>query len=387
MDAVKALQQIHKEFTECSLCADQFVSPKVLPCLHTFCLPCLERYGKGKRIQEPITCPICRQEFTLQQGGFAALPNNFHTNRLIELQQSFEKSYTNAQWCQVCSAEGKEGAACMNPTDGYCTDCEKGVCTSCASKHTDDGHCVKRKPNNVCDPGIVTKPVTDFCQEHTSELLKLYCLECSSVVCVKCFCRSHNTHKCCDIEDAAEKFDQEIGVQLKNLRATASNIKHLLAQYTRKIQSVSENTAQMEREIKEAAEKLKRSIDRNKTVLIQELKTKTQPALSQMQNYRTVLDTRLAAISGLIDEVEKAHSGGHQLKIQLSNKLSADKSRFEVPSSPEDSAVHKQYYFFPSTYDDTSIPGNNLVGCIVDCDAGKALQVFCLTVWPQTPIY
>ena len=40
---------------ECSLCLDQFVDPRALPCGHTFCFHCLTRL-EGLHIK----CPLCR---------------------------------------------------------------------------------------------------------------------------------------------------------------------------------------------------------------------------------------------------------------------------------------------------------------------------------------
>lgn len=374
MDAVKALRQIHKEFTECTLCTDQYESPKMLPCQHTFCLRCLESYGVGKKIGEAVACPVCRQEFVLQKGGFSALPNNFNTNRIIELQKSFEKTHDDAKWCHMCKDDEKEGAVCMTPATGYCSSCSKGVCKECASKHTKDGHTVEIAAA-VLSPNSTAKPFSGLCSEHSGELLKLFCVECSTVVCVKCFCRSHNTHKCCDIEEAAEKFGVELEAQLKTMRVTASKMKHLTDRYSRKIQLFSENTERMEHAIKETAEKLKRSVDASKTALIRELKEKTEPTLAQMRNYKKLLDERSLTINCLLDESEKAKSSGNPVKIiKLSNKIKTDVAGFDIPSSSGE-AIQKQYYFFPASFNSSSTPAKSLVGCIIECDAGKAQQL------------
>ena len=68
---------------ECSICLGPFKKPKGLPCIHTFCLKCLEDYGKGsehKPARQPgdeMACPECRQTFTIPVGGFEKLPGNF----------------------------------------------------------------------------------------------------------------------------------------------------------------------------------------------------------------------------------------------------------------------------------------------------------------------
>src|SRR5688572_26413714 len=64
------------EVTECSICVQIFTNPKILPCVHTFCLHCLETYGKDKKPGDQMVCPICRNEFLIPDGGLCKLPNN-----------------------------------------------------------------------------------------------------------------------------------------------------------------------------------------------------------------------------------------------------------------------------------------------------------------------
>ena len=37
-----ALQELDGQLT-CSVCLDQYTGPKTLPCLHSFCVKCIER--------------------------------------------------------------------------------------------------------------------------------------------------------------------------------------------------------------------------------------------------------------------------------------------------------------------------------------------------------
>src|ERR1043165_7938387 len=69
---------------ECPICLDTFKDPKCLPCIHTFCLRCLQKYGKDKSEGDEIACPLCRQEFKIPVGGFDKLPNNFFIGNLLE---------------------------------------------------------------------------------------------------------------------------------------------------------------------------------------------------------------------------------------------------------------------------------------------------------------
>ena len=82
--------RLHEEvsnITECGICKDVMRCPKILPCVHTFCLKCLEQYGRNKRPNGVMSCPVCREEFQVPSGGISALPANFFIARLLEAQQ------------------------------------------------------------------------------------------------------------------------------------------------------------------------------------------------------------------------------------------------------------------------------------------------------------
>ena len=56
-----------ERMTMCPICLDKFRIPKVLPCMHTFCLtPCLSNLLKRKA--RSIRCPECRREHPIPQG-------------------------------------------------------------------------------------------------------------------------------------------------------------------------------------------------------------------------------------------------------------------------------------------------------------------------------
>ena len=67
-DAGKA----ERHLSECPVCLEVFVDPKVLPCDHSLCAGCVQQLMQGSRIE----CPLCkvvhdvikiRPDFRLQQ--------------------------------------------------------------------------------------------------------------------------------------------------------------------------------------------------------------------------------------------------------------------------------------------------------------------------------
>jgi len=66
---------------ECAICLDVLKDPKALPCLHSFCLSCLENTVESPE-SEIIKCPTCREEHKLPDIGVKGFRDNHDLNYL-----------------------------------------------------------------------------------------------------------------------------------------------------------------------------------------------------------------------------------------------------------------------------------------------------------------
>lgn len=73
------------DLTECSICCSSFSDPRLLPCSHTFCLQCIQVYGKNSRPGNSLSCPLCRSSFTVPKGGFNDLRKNCMAQKLVDI--------------------------------------------------------------------------------------------------------------------------------------------------------------------------------------------------------------------------------------------------------------------------------------------------------------
>jgi len=72
-----AVEKEVDDMTECPICNELFTDPRVLPCIHTFCLKCLENYGKDRPPGDDMPCPLCRKEFTIPDDGLSGIQKDF----------------------------------------------------------------------------------------------------------------------------------------------------------------------------------------------------------------------------------------------------------------------------------------------------------------------
>ena len=63
------------DLTVCGICLSLIDNPKVLPCLHTFCCGCLEKWTEEQF--DNVKCPVCKESVVLPPEGVSGLRTNF----------------------------------------------------------------------------------------------------------------------------------------------------------------------------------------------------------------------------------------------------------------------------------------------------------------------
>ena len=108
MDIQTLLNNLHEEVS-CSVCMCKYTDPKQLPCLHSFCLHCLNGIQRTSGRRDKIACPECRQEFNVpDNGNLAALPTNFRINNLLDVLAIKECSTTGVISVEIATTVAKK---------------------------------------------------------------------------------------------------------------------------------------------------------------------------------------------------------------------------------------------------------------------------------------
>ena len=193
MDVQQLFKRLKKE-AECPLCLETVKNPKTLPCLHSFCLECLDKLANFARrqLQTTIKCPVCQTSFPIPETDtFANLPSSFHLNRLVDV-LALADSSVNVQKCNSCDDN--------NPATSYCFVCQAFMCASCFQSHqrfkATRGHrnvlIDKLQAQDVQE--LIGRPVMCSQQFHEDQPLEFYCEDCKVLICLKCSIVSHNRH-------------------------------------------------------------------------------------------------------------------------------------------------------------------------------------------------
>ncbi|KAJ8049356.1 Tripartite motif-containing protein 59 [Holothuria leucospilota] len=103
-------------FYSCSICFEEDVKPKMLPCGHTFCESCLENILLQRReFKTTFPCPMCKNIVELPTSGSVGdFPTNYSLLDVIE----------STQLKNLCPKHKKS-------QDLFCVTCDKCICVEC----------------------------------------------------------------------------------------------------------------------------------------------------------------------------------------------------------------------------------------------------------------
>ena len=290
MDVQQLFTSLKKE-VECPLCLETVKDPKTLPCLHSFCLRCIDKHaGYAKRkLETTIKCPVCQACFQIPDGDtFGNLPTSFHLNRLVDLLALTDGS-EETQRCSSC--EDNNTATC------YCFVCRNFLCKDCFDAHqrlkATRGH------RNVLIENLQVQDVEELMHRpamcakkyHENEPLDYYCQDCSVCICHKCSIVSHNRHSLVDLREAAEE-------QKMQMTQVFARVKEKLVIVESKISEQTVLMNKSEEEICAAEEKV--------TKVVQEI-------IRVAKEHETAVKTKLAEIKVTQQRNYAAEIGNVQL--------------------------------------------------------------------------
>ena len=130
----------------CSICLEVVKNRRRLPCLHAFCLKCLERHCAGKLPGDDVLCPLCRRTCPFPQHG------------LDDWKDGQDHGQTTT--CEVCST----------PAKAYCVNCSQLLCERCSLPHKKmpgGSHTVRQ----LDKPDPVGFEADDFPHQQSSHLV------------------------------------------------------------------------------------------------------------------------------------------------------------------------------------------------------------------------
>ncbi|XP_052092434.1 tripartite motif-containing protein 45-like [Mytilus californianus] len=255
------------EILSCPICSETFKSPKILPCLHTFCEPCIHEFiistgrKKDNKMSE-FACPICRtiviplnSDESIEKWT-CTLQDNATIATIIALSTG-----DTTQECHACKRWNEKSDAKF-----WCKICEEALCKKCNQMHNRmkllSAHVViEIEEYGLTTSGIDLNAISNQCPMHPSKELEIFCCRHRVPCCVLCLLSKH-------IECTGLKPIEEVFVENNDYEALPEKLGRIkdatIKLLTEKEQHKSDfikSTETVEEEAAKFAETIKCNID------------------------------------------------------------------------------------------------------------------------------
>ena len=366
----------------CPICLEDFKNAKMLPCVHSFCLKCLQEHCKDKTTGDDVACPVCRTEFKITETGIEALPHNFFVQNLIDARDVSSQQFEEVL-CEICVAaendedenEGEIPSATM-----YCADCNQNLCRRCSRSCRSK---TRGGPHQVIPLGAeltaeLLQQRGSYCDQHKDERIKLYCHDCEIDVCLMCFAVDHNGHTCTDIGQVAEKFISLFESDVKSVASRIDDISVAVTQVDAEnakfLSAVDEN----EILIRQRQEAVNQITEKHVNRLLGELQTVKSGGEKEASNRSEELKLALTSLESFKVYLAELMSKGSQCDITREAKAMRNRANELLQTCVVPSDYHAPYFSFtPMNIDELMNEGHNLIGHI-SLQTGNSGIIICL---------
>ncbi|XP_066274689.1 uncharacterized protein [Branchiostoma lanceolatum] len=320
--AASSVQDVPTGLLTCQICLEPFTEPKLLPCLHTFCTGCLEKFVAEQRgTEDALFCPTCQSKFLLPGGVVAGLKSNVLVQNVRGTVDVYKLLDTkDAEDISCCSCEPREKAT------HWCLECCEFFCTDCVAAHQrlkpTRGHELLGKDElreRIAAGVAVTTQQGPTCSKHNGEILKFYCKTCREPVCRDCSILKHREHVYDYLPDIVGDIKQTLNKHLslaeeKIDECTKSKDK-LVRKNSQRRQALDGAVLKVTEDADRVIQEVCEAVTREKAAIIEQIKTVRKENSKQLSATTDHIDNTRSRVSTTVEFVSNMIKHGTDFDI------------------------------------------------------------------------
>ena len=251
MDIKTLLYNLHEEVS-CPVCMCMFTTPKQLPCLHSFCLHCLNGIQRTSGVHGKITCPECRKQFVIPgSGNPSEFPTNFRINRLLDV-LAIKECNTAGMKCGNCDIRSAETLYCFQCCSFWCQECISGHNIIRANKQHKTLALKDFQDQDI--EAVLKRPA--FCQtkNHVNKELEFFCKVCQVAICNACAVTEHEGHAKVMLETEANEKKLQIVSRIKSL-------KDIEQEKRNQVEKIEQDSIEVQVQVADVKSKIQNSVE------------------------------------------------------------------------------------------------------------------------------
>ena len=304
----KSLEELESEIT-CPICQEHYTEPKVLPCLHYYCKKCILKLALRTQSGKSFHCPECRCKATLPEGegGVDNLKTAFFANRLkskvITLQRAHGKVEVK---CELCTASSN--------AEAFCRQCVRFICKKCVQLHSEIQTFLSHEVASLEDlkhgrakPIAVNEPPISKCEVH-EEPFKIYCFDCSCLICQLCTIKDHKDHKIEFTKKAAPDAKAKLLEDLQPLTGLKEEFEKTVEKISLTINAIEAQKQASINNLHTSFKELHNLLVRREQELVEDATTIAQQKLQKLSQQEKTLSLASAELQSVVDYTERCVS-------------------------------------------------------------------------------
>ena len=300
----KTVEELEREIT-CGICQEHYTEPKALPCLHYYCKKCVLRLALRTGTGKPFSCPECRCEATLPEGGVDDLKTAFFVNRLKTTVSTMERAHGKVEVkCELCSDSGDKAEA-------FCRQCAMFICKDCIKQHkrlktylTHEVASLEDLKQGRAKPIAVKEPPTKTCPNHDEPLI-IYCYDCESLICHHCTVKDHRDHDFEFCKIASSKTKQNLLENLNPIKIQRQSLAKAIDNIQITKQELKTQGGSVASSIQTSFKELREILDKREQALLVEADILVQEKMDRLSVQEKTLSLASAEVQSVVDYTEQ----------------------------------------------------------------------------------
>ena len=301
MDIKTLLDNLHEEVS-CSVCMTTFTDPKILPCLHTFCLHCLNEILRTSGRYDIFPCPECRKEVQVPSSGkLKDLPTNFRMNSLLDV-LAIKECHTAGVKCANCDKSSRHSSYCFQCCAFWCDEC---IIAHNLIKANKEHRVLALKDFEDQDiEDVLKRPV--FCQQkhHEKEELKFFCKNCDVAICNLCVATIHDGHAKIVLEEAASERKIQVKSVIETRKKNIEHKKNEIADLERQCNRIEARGNAVKRDIHKSAEDMIAIIEAKKKEMLNKADKQIKESLGCVRTQQREVQRQVKLLETAVEKAE-----------------------------------------------------------------------------------
>ena len=338
MDIKTVLDNLHDEVS-CSMCMCTFTDPKQLPCLHSFCLHCLNGIQRTSGVHGKITCPECKRQFEVPgSGNPSELPTNVRINSLLDVLSIKECSTANVK-CGNCDKRSAQTLYCFQCCSFWCKQCILGH--NIIRTNKEHKTLVLNDFQDQDFEAVLKQPAICHKKHHEREELKFFCKDCKVAICNTCAVTLHEGHGKMHLQEAADARKIQINSVITSLKDKMVEKRKEVEQFNQMSMEVQAQVADVKTQVQTNVDQMIAIIEARKQNVFDVVDYEAKISLQSLSQKKDEVENQVKIIESAIEQAESL------MKRNFSTEILGFRETFDAILQEQGTQGNRDTEFIP----------------------------------------